>query len=328
MQGIPHKFDDQATGKLFDYILEFPGYLFLNDEDDGFRLTWAMDLWDIDGTCKSEITASPLTNGIDSVANIISSQETWEEFHSDKYTGRRLIPVENTPVPGVRVVSEAFLHVDVLLGAIIESKSFSESNPNFCYNLISVHHAGRTVDLIITFLRRQKPGSLGVFVRVDLFTGRYEEQDWVKSLCTKDASSLQAWCNTLALNRRMKQIRAGPYSIEAKHCIDWGRLSKESYFDCDEEDDFTPSVWREYVENQKNITTKKPPKFLSLSSLYPDCDLVTNKAITGTCQETIKRLELIEFFNPSLKACIFLFAACLPVASLQCKKSPIQLVYG
>jgi hypothetical protein len=274
----------------------------LNDEEDGFRLTWAMDAWDTDEAMrKNEIADSPLRAGIDSSATIISSQDTWEEFHSELYSGKRLVPEKDSPVSGVSVVSEAFLHVDALLGEILDSrKGVSESHPEFYYNLISIHHGGRVADLIITFIRKQKSGSLGVFVLVDLFTGRFQERDWVKNLGTKDTSSLRSWCNALALNRRMRQVRAGPYSIEVKHSIDWGRLCQESYFDLDEEDDITPSVWREYVESAESILTRKPPKFISLSSLYPDCDLVTNKAITS----------------------------CLPVASLQCKNSPSQLVYG
>jgi hypothetical protein len=55
--------------------------------------------------------------------------------------------------------------------------------------------------------------------------------------------------------------------------------------------------WSEYIGNTQ---AKRPPKFISLASIYPDCDLVTNNAITS----------------------------CLPVSSLQCKDSPVQLAYG
>ena len=139
-----------------------------------------------------------------------------------------------------------------------------------------------------------------MFVRVDLFSGRFEELDWVKSMGAKEVSSLRRWCNALALNRRMKQMKAGPYSINMRHAIDWGKLCKETYFDYDEEDDFSPSVWKDYVESRENILTKQPPKYISLASLYPDCDMVSNRAIIN----------------------------CIPVSSLKSKHSPIELVYG
>jgi hypothetical protein len=261
-----------------------------------------MDSWDSEEVaCRDEIPTSPLSDGIDSAATIISTQDTWEEFHSDQSSGQRLPVDKNSAASGISVVSEAFLHIEILLGDIIAGrKGVSEQHPEFNYNVISVDSAGRVADLIITFIRKTKSVSLGVFVQVDLFTGKYQEQDWVRSLGAKDTSSLRKWCNTLALNRRMRQLRAGPYSIEAKHSIDWCRLCKESYFDHDEEDDAAPSVWQEYVGSAESILTRKPPKFISLSSLYPACDLVSNKAIIS----------------------------CLPVASLRCKHSPIELVYG
>jgi hypothetical protein len=309
VEGIPRWRDaagDSEQEQAFDLVCNLPGYLFFNDEEDGFRLTWAMEEWNTDeGQCTGEIADSPLAKtGIDSAATIISHQDTWEVFYTDVHSGKRLPPPDNdesSAASGIGIVSEAFLHIDALLGEILDRrKGISETHPEFYYNLISVNNAGRVADLIITFIRKQKSGSLGVFIKVDLFTGRYQELDWVKSLGMKDTSALRSWCNTLALNRRMRQVRAGPYSIEAKHSIDWGRLCNDSYFDYDKEDDVAPSFWRGYVENAESIMTKKPPKSISLSSLYPHCDLVTNKAITS----------------------------CLPVASLQCKHSPVELVYG
>lgn len=294
---------------IFDSIYSLPGYLFLNDEEDGFRLTWAMDAgWNTEeSTCKnSQVPNSPLRNGIDSAAFIVTSQDTWERFHYDCYSGKRLfLDDEKKNLPqsdGIRVISEAFLHVDALLGEILDRrKNMPESNPEFIYNLISLQYSGRVADLIITFIRKKKPGSLGVFVQVDLFTGRFQEQDWVKSLDTKDASALRKWCNALALNRRMKQVRAGPYSVEINaKSTDWGRLCKESYFDNDKDDDLLPSVWKEYVESAESTLNRKAPKMISFSSLYPACDLITNMALTS----------------------------CLPVASLRSKHSPIKLIYG
>jgi hypothetical protein len=301
VDGIPAGHQSGASlQNMFDYVLQLPGYLIFNDEEDGFRITWVLDQWDVqESKCKREITDSPLKSGFVSKAPILSVQDTWEEFHSDGYSGQRISLDDGATASGVTVASEVFLHVDALLGEILDRrKGVSETHPEFFYNLVSVTDRGRVAEFVITFLRKEKPGSLGVFVKVDLFTGRTQELDWVKSTGTMDTSSLRAWSNTLALNRRMRHVGAGPFSINAKgHSRDWGSLCKESYFDYDEEDDYDPLFWSEYIGNTQ---AKRPPKFISLASIYPDCDLVTNDAITS----------------------------CLPVSSLQCKDSPVQLAYG
>jgi hypothetical protein len=300
VQHIPQKDDSESSSCIFDYVIELPGYLFFNDEEDGFRLTWVMEQWNCDEfTCRRKMTDSPFSTG--ATAAVLTAQQTWEKIICDQYTGERLVGEKGTEQCGLRITSESFLQVDILLGEILSGrKGISEIHPEFHYNLISVHANGRVADLIIAFIRKRKPGSLGVFVQIDLFTGRYLEQDWVKSVGTKDSSSLRSWCSTLALNRRMKQKRSGPYSVDKKHTIDWSRLCIESPFDPDEADDYAPEFWEDYVSGAESLLSSTAPKFVSLSSLYPDCDLITNKAITS----------------------------CLPVAALRSKNSPTELVYG
>lgn len=291
----------------FDSILQLPGYLLLNDEEDGFRLTWVLEQhWIVPK--KGQNGDSPvLQDAFKPTSNILSYQDTWEEVCYDKVSGSR-IPLDPTigetmtPTTGASVFCEAFLHVDVLLGEILSrrKKQVSESHPEFYYNLISMAFGGRVADIVIVFLRGGgRPGSLGVFARVDLFAGTVQELDWVQGRKVEDLVSLRAWSNSLALNRRMRHVGAGPFSTDSKtHTRDWGRLCQESIcIDYDEEDDYDSSFWAEYASDPQD---KRPPKKVSLSSIYPDCDLVTNNAITS----------------------------CLPVSSLQCKDSPIQLIYG
>eukprot|EP00980_Cylindrotheca_fusiformis_P007003 scaffold1470_cov195-Cylindrotheca_fusiformis.AAC.3 len=291
--------DRNRPGKqdIFDSILQLPGYLLFNDEEDGFRITWVLDEWDIQiSKCHEEASTSPLQSGFISSTPILSVQDTWEDFHYDSHSGKRVLLEDEASASGVSVANEVFLHVDVLLGEILNRrKGVSESYPEYFYNLVTVTDGGRVAQIVITFLRKEKPGSLGMFVNVDLFTGKAQELDWVKSTGTLDTSALRMWTNTLALNRRMRHVAAGPFSINAKgHSRDWGRLCKELNFDYDEEDDYDPSFWSEFIGNTQ---TKRPPKLISLASIYPDCDLVTNDAITS----------------------------CLPVSSLQCKNAPVQL---
>ena len=97
-----------APTKKFDQIIEAPGYLFINDEEDGFRLSWALDLWNCEEyLCRREVTLPLFFK--DSMA--LSSQETWEEIVCDRYTGERLDAGKDTTT-GLRIVSdsESILH--------------------------------------------------------------------------------------------------------------------------------------------------------------------------------------------------------------------------
>ncbi|KAL3940877.1 MAG: hypothetical protein SGBAC_004672 [Bacillariaceae sp.] len=293
----------------FKSFIQLPGYLVLNDEEDGFRMAWVLEQWNLpEKRCKAQIGESMLNGGFAPASNILSRQDTWEEICYETSSGKR-VPIDPTraetqlsATSGSIVSCETFLHIDILLGEILSrrKKKVSENHPEFFYNLISVAFGGRVADLVIVFLRGgEKPGSLGVFVRVDLFSGTLQELDWVQGRKVEDLISLREWSNSLALNRRMRHVRAAPFSVNTKgHSRDWGKLCQElPYIDYDDEDDYDASFWAEYVTDPQG---KRPPKPVCMSSLYPDCDLVTNHAITS----------------------------CLPVSSLQCKDSPIELIYG
>lgn len=310
VEGVPVVVDGGVdTGNDADSVRvhRLPATLFLNDEEDGFRLTWASE--HSLGTMGDEYLSSedvrgfsPLVTHVNPSYRIISFEKTWERFDSDRLNGERILPAVNEPV-GVSVLSEAYLHIEVLLLDVISKrKGMAEQRPSeFFYNLVSVTNAGRVAELIVTFIRTTRPGSLGFFVQVDLYTGQYQEQNWVKNIHSQHPSTLRQWCNALALNQRMKTLRIGPCAVKLDHMVDWSRLctEMEQGFDADEADDFTPAFWEDYVEDEGPIATRKVPKLVSYSTLYPDCDLITNKAITD--------------YNPA--------------RSLQGKDSPVQLVY-
>lgn len=285
-------------------ICSLPAYLLFNDEEDGFRLTWSFDGWCLDGTdCHTQLPPSPLDSDSSYVLpEIISHESSWESFEADLLSGEQVLSTNTKPPVGVSVVYEAFLHVDVLLADILSRRKgmSSKIHPIFVYNLVSVLHGGRVAELVITFIRGARPGALGVFVQVDMFTSRYQELDWVVHRGTQSDDALQGWCNTIALNRRMKAMLAGPYSVSSSSAMDWGMLCLEKPFDTDEVDDSNSSIWKEYVDDRDSPVPSKPPKLVAFSSIYPHCDYISNKAITD----------------------------CRPVKRICCKDSPLELVYG
>uniref|UniRef100_A0A7S4EFZ9 Uncharacterized protein n=1 Tax=Pseudo-nitzschia australis TaxID=44445 RepID=A0A7S4EFZ9_9STRA len=300
-----------TTRTFYETYFRAPGYLIFLDEGDGFRLTWTTEKCFLVTSCLEEVSIDSRFVGGAGVSvgvNILSQEKaSWEETSCRITTGEAVtsVPIANdTPLPAqVDIANESFLHLDVLLTVILSKrKGISETNPDFCYSLISLNRGGRVADFVIAFAREKKACSIAVFVKIDLFTGMFVELDWVQSKGKKDTVFLQKWCNTLAVNRRMREMRAGPFSVESRKALDCTRLCKETFaFDNDEEDDYDESYWRNFVLDEVSEGKKKrqAPKLVTMSSLYPCCDVITNHAITS--------------FEP--------------VMSIRAKDAPIQLVY-
>ncbi|KAL3920727.1 MAG: hypothetical protein SGILL_003112 [Bacillariaceae sp.] len=285
-----------------------PGYLFCNDEGDGLRLTWSASQSFLSDTTRSTSTAPairPLKNAVSPASAILTLQNSWEKSVCDSTTGNLLPSSEglSNDHDQICVVSEAYLHVDMLLAEILSKrKGISEKHPEFYFSLISLHNSGRIAKLAIVFNRKKKACSIGLFVNVDIIQGVFEELDWVQGP-SKDSTALRAWCHTLGINRRMKQLRAGPYAVSPNQTVDWSRLVKERRgFDCDEEDDYDVAYWKDFVAGSKakSLKPRSVPKLISMASLYKDCDIVSNEAL--------------------LK--------CDPVLSMHARESPTQLRYG
>ncbi|KAG7361089.1 hypothetical protein IV203_036189 [Nitzschia inconspicua] len=285
-----------------------PGYVVFHDEEDGYRITWCTEdsflhdegrLFDlVDGS-------SPLKNRVVPTQPILTRQQTWEEATCDRKSGNYL-PLSEASVSSVDHLSvghEAYLHVELLLADVLSKrKGFSETISDFFFSLISLHNGGRVANLVIAFARTRKACSIGVFVDIDLFTGCYEELDWVKEAST-DTTTLKLWCQKLAINRRMKHVRAGPYAVSEKSTVDWSCIVQDTNsIDYDEEDDFDEGVWRDFVERKgpRTFSQLAVPKMITLSSLYPDCDIVSNEALLR----------------------------CEPVKCMRTRDAPIQLLYG
>ena len=234
---------------------------------------------------------------------------------------------------------EVYLHIDALLIDILTRRQQSSSMfqmspyqsdmvrfiPNFYYNLISVSGDGLDVILVIVFSNKEKmimqsssqtnasskkklPAALGVVIKFSLFNQSYDELRWVQHPSCDDDSSMKQWCNSLALNWRMKECGVGVFCLEQSTLKNdtWKCETHERNVDEDLEDDYNCDLWSEYVIHKeeaklsKNRQAVAPPKDISMSSLYPHCDVITNRAVYDA----------------------------IPVKKISSRKSPTELIYG
>mmetsp|Transcript_16759 Transcript_16759/g.36307 ORF Transcript_16759/g.36307 Transcript_16759/m.36307 type:complete len:590 (-) Transcript_16759:107-1876(-) len=208
--------------------------------------------------------------------------------------------------------------------------------PDFYYNLISA--SSHNVVLVIVFSNIEKqmssfkntfPSSLGIVVEVNMFDQSYGELKWVQHPSCRDASSMKNWCAMLASNWRMKECRVGVFCLSEdgddnkiglrKQVMEqWVGDTHECNVDEDLEDDCNVDLWSEYVEQQlrrrrqRNSCSNgkkggsglgvgvRAPKDVSMSNLYPYCDVITNRAVHNA----------------------------IPVKRMSCRNSPIELIYG
>lgn len=201
--------------------------------------------------------------------------------------------------------------------------------PPFFYNLVSMAGDGRTVTLVIAFSHPcfvnspdnacQRTGlssaakskctaaAIALFVDLDLLDQSYTESGWVQHRSRHDPEFLQLWSNTLAINRRMAKMRIGAFCVEdsiicrsAERLHSFGVKTHESNCKHDDCDDTDIELWRPFVLEKLLEKNVQAPKKVAMSSLYPFCDVISNKAVI------------------SLQ----------PVPEISCKGFPIRLCYG
>lgn len=166
--------------------------------------------------------------------------------------------------------------------------------PNFCYNLVSVAADRVEVVLVLVFSNKEKlmqakdvvPSALGVFVKLNLYDQSYDELTWVSWLGANDGNSMKSWCKSLALNWRMQECRVGIFCADALVMDSFSNWVCDTHeYNCNEDlsDDINVSLWTEYANKRKIVDSKKSqvlaPKAVSMSSLYPSCDVVSNCAV-------------------------------------------------
>jgi len=171
-------------------------------------------------------------------------------------------------------------------------------------SIVSIDRLGRTMEVVLTF---QLPttgsedtasGAVALFCSIDLHSGAYKERDWMKS--NADVSDdLSEWSQKLALDRRMRLCRVGPYTAnETKWSSNvWGSLCNEHmYLDPDEEANFDSALWEPFLQKPAILNA---PKRIAVAALYLDSDVITSDPVRNA----------------------------IPVLKLQCKDAPIELVY-
>ncbi len=308
---------DTAPHYLFRHVRTvLSAHVLFNDEDDGFRITWIVVDENAGPSCCSNPGIPTVTDispnkiqptRIDIVTR--SEGDIWEECWSDQTTGCVVSDCEAEPChKGLNIAFEVYLHVDALLSEIISRRHMSlfRKNPyhnervffmpDFFYNLVSVSPDSLNVVVVIVFSNKEKmfmqsqkriPSALGVFVEVNLSDQSYDELKWVQHPSCNDALSMKQWCNSLALNFRMTECRVGVFCLEkselGQHMESWVCGTHEYNVDEDLGDDRNVQLWGHYLERRRSLVSQglsaAPPKNISMSSLYPHCDVITNRAV-------------------------------------------------
>lgn len=315
-----------ATGALCDgFRKTLSAYMLFNDEDDGFRITWISAF----GMTGDQYKYIHHPNGVRSSRNdivVTPDDDVWEMKISHPATGQ-LHDSSSTDDSGLNVLFEVYLSVDALLSDIFErrrhSSLFGKSPyqsanvcfmPEFCYNLVSVDGERLQVLLVLVINNREKlintkkaglaPSSLGVFVNLNLYDQSYDECLWVSHPKANDIKSMKNWCKTLALNYRMRECGVGLFCLgEAGPPANWVCGTHEHNIDEDLYDDRNVPLWTEYAENRSSGEKKshtRPPKAVSMTSLFPSCDVVTNRAVQSA----------------------------VPLKRMTSRRFPIEVVYG
>ena len=302
-------------------------YVLLNNEDDGFRLTYLT-------TC--DISSSDMTTCASAVLSIQPSRTdiavrsdviSWEKNMSDSVTG---LPTDHDSDCRVgsamlQVPCELYVCVDALLSEILsrrQASPFQDSPyqsssvllmPEFYYNLVSASPDSFTLVLVVIFSNKEKqihqtkrkkvPSALGVYVELNIINESYNELRWMQHPSASDAASMKQWCDALALNWRMKECTVGPFCTGKKagqQLQTWVGSTHEVNTDEDLDDDINAELWTEFVEGRNRGGKISSPKDISASSLYRHSDVVTNRAVHNA----------------------------IPVKRISCRESPIELIYG
>jgi hypothetical protein len=322
--------------RLTRRVLELPGYLHFLDEKNGFLMTWMSDTaWD-KREAKQQMDISLSPSGIQPKSNRVVtsvSPNMWKQNVSDRESGakvpdidacssQRLEEFEHDKNRQISVDFTARLDIyrlleDILLRRPTLVPGYDQNNisistfPCFAFDLVAVTDGGRTVELVVAFEVGKDKGSIGVVLGVDIFTQTYKELQWGKGAdvqydpVSDSVTKLSTWCKNLALQRRMRQQRVGPYSCFPNHPSDWSWLCHGASSELEQRDGWDTEIWQPLT--LKLAASRRGEQLgrcslagLSQSLVYPDCELADNQAV-------ITRL---------------------PVFSMRCSSGPTELVYG
>lgn len=308
------------------------GYIFLNDEDDGFRIFWldfSMPLqtqsehndWIVLDSSTPMQMIRPKRHDIVSIISDRSTETEWVHMHSgcavkDSHSNE----IGEIDSQHVDVVLESYLKISALLSDILERRRnlicsdfgiyHSPTLPDYFYNLISLEE-NRSVNLVVVFNnpefgrmkieKKKVPASYGVIVKLDLFDHSYTELKWLQHPSRNDTDFLRRWSNNLAKTIRMTEVHVGPYCIPASTgtcnvCVQTHELNID-----DQDHDMDIELWKPFLDQlHKKRENNMQPKLVAMSSLYPECDIINNHAVTSG----------------------------VPVRSISCRDYPLELSYN
>jgi hypothetical protein len=213
-------------------------YIFLIDEEDGFRTTWIQEsLWNDRETffqyvlpvweCekaeantdnvsdheqrrfKPYVVHSTVETRI--VVQVSEIDSGWEQIISDPTIAKKCEPYSDEMcrrmAPRFTIAFTGFLSITALLSDILTRRptlvnpvfcNLGSPLPNFTYHLIQVKD-GRIVEVLLVFsVGKVGSGCVGVFVEVDLLTQDYQEMEWIRHQAHDTPPST---CAKLALDR-------------------------------------------------------------------------------------------------------------------------------
>ena len=316
------------------------GYLLLNDEDDGYRLTWIFGPGGqapgggiprgrsgLDGGAEREGWIVPAVPGV--VSRVDGLDTAWESVRSDPRSGCAVGRKAQEDAEGpacqtsnLHVHHEAFFSVEALLSDVVARRRNlfpSREFPDYHYSLVSVQEDGRVLHLVVVCSvpgapQRRAPASVGVLLEMDLERPAYVEREWVQHPSRSDLAFLRQWSSSLALQFRMRETRVGPFSTSgaasASPRLQQLAARSVTFHENNEAesalDDIDPNVWEAFTNEilRTGTTSARPklvaPNVLAMSSLYPFCDVVSNKAVISAS----------------------------PVTTITCRNFPTELTYN
>ena len=320
---IPSKYTSHcANGYLCDSFRRvLSAHILLNDEDDGFRMSWITSFGSVSqesGFLHRPGGTRPTRRDIVT----IPEEHVWELKTSYSRSSRTRPNPPNIDHSELEVAFEIYLSADALMSDILHRRKhvtiFGKSPyqndgvrfmPDYCYNLVSVAPDEMSVILVLVLNKSEKmiqtstkiASAMGVFLGLNLYDQSYDELQWVYH---NNSLSLKSWCKSLALNWQLKKTRVGVFCVGptvVDACSRWSCRTHEHNCNEDLEDDTNVALWSDYLQKRKSVKKKEltTPKAISMSSLYPSCDIVSNRAVQTAA----------------------------PVTRLTSRQSPIEIVY-
>ena len=309
---VSHRLKPKGGALCDSFRKVLSAYMLFNDEDDGFRISWITTSGIMPQQCSIEGSSCKIRPSRTDIISI-PDEDVWER----KVAGNS---------PSLQIVFQAYLNVDALLSDILDrrkhSSVFEKSPyqsacvrfmPEFCYNLVSVASDQMEVILVIVFSNREKmmhatkkvkaPSAMGIFVKLNIFDQSYDEIQWV---CQYENRPMKKWCMSLALNWRMRERGVGIFCVDknnSNHLSCWLCDTHEYNSEEDLKDDTNVLLWSQYAQKRDNAEKKSKvttPKAISMSSLFPSADAVSNRAVLSA----------------------------VPLTRMTSRHSPLEVVYG